>query len=319
MKAWQKQNGVLALAEVPGPNPAADQLVAEVRAISLNRGEVRSVARAAEGAIPGWDVAGTVLEPAQLGASPSRGTRVVAMLDGGGWAERVAIPVARVAVIPDGVGFDVAATLPIAGLTAVRALELGAPLRGSRVLVTGASGGVGQFVVQLAALEGANVTAVSSRAAQHEALRALGARDVVARIDDAKGPFDLILESVGGPSLTKAIELVGSEGVVAVFGNSSEQDSTLNARTLFNKGAATIYGLLVFEEYDSGRLGARDLERLMTLVRDGKLRSPISLRRPWTELPATMRELEKREYPGKAVLEVSDRDWTGVRSLKRAP
>lgn len=304
MKAWQKQNGVMVLAEVPEPKPAADQIVVAVRAISLNRGEVRGIARAAEGAVPGWDVAGTVLEPAQLGASPSRGTRVVAMLDDGGWAERVAIPVARVAVIPEGVGFDVAATLPIAGLTALRALELVAPLRSSRVLVTGASGGVGQFAVQLAALEGAAVTAISSRAAQHETLRSLGARDVFIRIDDAKGPFDLILESVGGASLTNAIELIDSEGVVAVFGNSSEQDATLNARTLFNKGAATIYGLLVFEEYDSGRIGAHDLERLMTLVRDGKLHSPISLRRPWTELPATMRELEKREYPGKAVLEV---------------
>ena len=57
--------------------------------------------------------------------------------------------VARAAVIPDGVGFDVAATLPIAGLTALRAVELGAPVRGSRVLVTGGSGGVGQFAVRL--------------------------------------------------------------------------------------------------------------------------------------------------------------------------
>ena len=304
MKAWQKHNGVLALSDVPEPKPAADQLVIQVRAISLNRGEVRAVARAAEGAVPGWDVAGTVLEPAQLGASPSKGTRVVAMLDGGGWAERVAIPVARVGVIPDGVSFDVAATLPIAALTAVRAIALAAPVKGLRVLVTGGSGGVGQFAIQLAALDGAEVTAVSSRAVQHATLKSLGARDVVARIDDARGPFDLVLESVGGPSLAKAIELVGSEGIVVVFGNSSEQDTTFNARTLFGKGAATIYGLLVFEEYDSGRIGARDLERLMALARDGKLHSPISLRRPWKELPATIRELEKREYPGKAVLEV---------------
>ncbi len=304
MKAWQKRGDAMVLADVPEPAPAADQILVQVRAISLNRGEVRGIARAAEGAVPGWDVAGTVLEPAQLGASPSKGTRIVAMLDGGGWAERVAVPVARAAVIPEGVGFDVASTLPIAGLTAVRALELTAPLKGSRVLVTGGSGGVGQFAVQLAALEGAEVTGVSSRAAQHATLLSLGARQVVARIDDAAGPFDLILESVGGASLAKAIEFVGEEGVVAVFGNSSEQDTTFNARTLFAKGAATIYGLLVFEEYDSGRLGARDLERLMALIEGGKLHAPISLRRPWTELPGTMRELAQREYPGKAVLEV---------------
>jgi NADPH:quinone reductase-like Zn-dependent oxidoreductase len=304
VKAWQKQNGVLTLADVPEPQPAADQLLVQVRAVSLNRGEVRGVARAAEGAVPGWDVAGIVLEPAQLGASPSKGARVVALLNGGGWAERVAIPVARVAVIPDGVGYDVAATLPIAALTAVRALALAAPVKGLRILVTGGSGGVGQFAVQLAALEGGMVTAVSSRAAQHAALKSLGARDVVARIEDAQGPFDLVLESVGGASLAKAIELVGTEGVVVTFGNSSEQETSFNARTLFLKGAATIYGLFVFEEFDSGRVGARDLERLMGLVRDGSLHSPISLRRPWSELPATIRELEMREYPGKAVLEI---------------
>jgi NADPH2:quinone reductase len=189
-------------------------------------------------------------------------------------------------------------------LTSLRAVELGAPLKGSRVLVTGASGGVGQFGVQLAALEGAEVTAVSSRPAQQAALKALGAKQVVARIELAQGPFDLVLESVGGPSLAKAIELVGPEGTVVVYGVSSELDTTFNARTLFLKGAATIYGLLVFEEFDSGRVGARDLEHLMALVRDGKLHSPISLSRPWTELSATMRELEQREYPGKAVLEI---------------
>jgi NADPH:quinone reductase-like Zn-dependent oxidoreductase len=304
VKAWQKHGGAMRLAEVPEPAPAADQILVQVRAISLNRGEVRAIARSADGEVPGWDIAGTVLEPAQLGASPAKGTRVTAMLDGGGWAERAAVPVARAAVIPEGVGFDVAATLPIAGLTALRAVELGAPLRGSRVLVTGGSGGVGQFAVQLAALGGADIVAVSSRAGQHDALRSLGAKDVVARIDDAQGPFDLVLESVGGPSLAKAIELVAPEGVVVVYGVSSEQDTTFNSRTLFLKGAATIYGLLVFEEYDSGRIGAQDLEGLMSLVRDGKLRSPISLRRPWTELPATVRELEHREYAGKAVLEI---------------
>ena len=151
MKAWQKRDGILHLADVPEPELAADQILVQVHAISLNRGEVRGIARAAEGAIPGWDIAGSVLEPAQLGASPAKGTRVAAMLDTGGWAERVAVPVARAAIIPDGVGFDVAATLPVAGLTALRALQLGAPLKGARVLVTGASGGVGQFGVSPAA------------------------------------------------------------------------------------------------------------------------------------------------------------------------
>lgn len=304
MKAWQKKEGHRALADVPEPVPRADELLLKVEAISLNRGEIRGVARAPDGQVPGWDLAGTVISPAAFGASPATGTRIAALLDSGGWAERAAVPVSRAAVIPEGVETAVAATLPIAGLTVARALELGEPLAGRRVLVTGGSGGVGQFAIQLAALEGAEVTAVSSRQAQHVELRRLGAKQVVAAIADAKGSFDLILESVGGSSLAKAIELVGCEGVVISIGNSSEQDTTFNARTLYGKGAAGLYGLLVFEEVASGRVGAEDLERLMGLVRDDKLHAPISLRRSWAELPATLRELERRDYPGKAVLQV---------------
>ncbi len=304
MKAWQKKDGQLALADVPEPSPRPDELLLRVEAVSLNRGEVRGAARAAEGAVPGWDVAGTVIAPAQFGASPATGTRIVALLDSGGWAERVAVPVSRAAVIPEGVTTEVAATLPIAGLTVARALELAEPLPSKRLLITGGSGGVGQLAIQLAALGGAEVTAVSSRPAQHAELQRLGAGTIVASIEDAQGSFDLILESVGGRSLAKAIELVGREGVVVTIGNSSEQDTTFNARTLYAKGAAGIYGLLIFEEVASGRVGAEDLERLLALVRDRKLEAPVSLRRNWRELPATLAELERRDFTGKAVLTV---------------
>jgi NADPH:quinone reductase-like Zn-dependent oxidoreductase len=307
VKAWQKRNGRLALVDVLEPAPRADELLLGVEAISLNRGEVRGAARAADGQTPGWDVAGTVIAPAQLGSSPAAGTRIAALLDAGGWAERVAVPVSRVAVIPEGVETAVAATLPIAGLTIVRTLALAEPLKSKRVLITGGSGGVGQFAIQLAAQGGAEVTAVSSRTDQHDALKRLGAKHVVTRIEDAEGPFGLVLESVGGASLAKAIELVGREGVVVTIGNSSEQNTTFNARTLYAKGAARLYGLIVFEEVASGRVGARELERLMQLVRQGSLHVPIAFRRDWSELPAALRELEHREFPGKAVLTLGGR------------
>jgi NADPH:quinone reductase-like Zn-dependent oxidoreductase len=248
MKAWRKRNGELALDEVPEPTPRADELILAVQAISLNRGEVRGVAMAAEGKIPGWDAAGTVVAPAAAGGGPRKGARVAALLNAGGWAQRVAVPATRAAIVPEGVGLDVASTLPIAGLTIVRALALGGSLTSKRVLITGGSGGVGQIAIQLAALAGADVFAISSRQQLHDQLGNLGAKGVVAAIEDAKGPFDLILESVGGSSLARAIDLVGPAGVIVTIGNSSEQKTTFNARTLFAKGAARIYGLLVFEE-----------------------------------------------------------------------
>lgn len=305
MKAWTKRDGELKLVEMPDPTPGADELLVRVVAVSLNRGEMRAVARAPDGHVPGWDVAGTVVSACRDGKGPGEGARVAALLPAGAWAQLVAIPAGRAAIVPDGVELEVAATLPIAGLTVVRAIGVAGSLLGRRLLVTGASGGVGQFAVQLGAIAGAEVCAVSSRQSEHAHLADLGAGQIVTSIEDVRGPFDLVLESVGGSSLAKAVELVARGGVVVTIGNSSERDTTLNARDLYSKGAASVYGLLVFEEVDSGRVGARDLERLMELVRGGRLRAPIAMRRSWLELPDAIAELERRAYAGKAVLQVA--------------
>ena len=305
MKAWVKRDGELRLCDMPDPLAGSDELLIRVGAVSLNRGEIRTVARAPEGTVPGWDVAGTVVTPASNRGGPGEGTRIAALLRGGGWAELAAVPVSQAAVVPDDVGLEVAATLPIAALTVVRAFDVAGRLLGRRLLVTGGSGGVGQFAIQLGAIAGAQVCAVSSRQSEHEHLASLGAAEVVARIDDAHGPFDLILESVGGDSLASAIGLVARGGVVVTIGNSSERDTTLNARDIYSKGAARIYGLLIFEEVDSGRIGAPELEQLMALVRAGRLRAPVAVRRSWTELPETINDLERRVFAGKAVLQVS--------------
>ena len=293
MKAWLKRNDRLELTDVPPPVCASDELLVRVRAISLNRGEIRSVH-------PGWDIAGTVEIAARNGSGPREGARVVALVSSGGWAEFVAVPAAQAAVVPDDVELEAAATLPVAALTVVRALDVAGSLIGRSVLITGASGGVGQFAIQLARLAGASVTAVSSRNA--EPLLALGANEVVPTIENATGPFDLILESVGGSSLAAAIERVARDGIVVTIGNSSEQETPFNARTLYAKGGARIYGLLIFKEAESHRIGAADLERLLALLRDGKLHAPVEVRRNWTELPAVLEEFQRRAYSGKAVL-----------------
>lgn len=304
MKAWVVRGGELHLEDVPSPAQWSDEVLVRVAAFSLNRGEIRAAKRAADGVIPGWDVAGIVEAEASGGRGPAAGSRVAAFVSGGAWAELVRVPVAHVAVVPESVDLVLAATLPIAALTVMRALRVAGSLVGRTVLVTGASGGVGQFAIQLAAYAGARVTAISSRASQHDALRRCGAAAVVSRIDDADGAYDLVLESVGGASLARAIERVASGGVVVSIGNSSEEETTFNARTLYAKGGASLYGLLIFEELASGRVTAADLERLLRLVAGGKLHVPVEVRRSWTELPAVLRELEERAYSGKAVLTV---------------
>lgn len=229
---------------------------------------------------------------------------MAALLGSGGWAELARVPAVHAAVIPDGVDSAIAATLPIAGLTVVRALGVAGSLLGKHVLITGGSGGVGHLAVQLAAWSGARVTAISSHAGRGEILRGLGAQSVAQSIDETRGSYDLILESVGGASLAAAIERVARGGVVVTIGNSSEEETTFNARTLYAKGGATIYGLLIFEELESRRVGAAELERLFALVAAGKLRPTIDVRRPWTELDETLHDLERRAFSGKAVLTV---------------
>jgi NADPH2:quinone reductase len=304
MKAWVKRNGRLKLEEVPVPTRGADEVLVRVRAISLNRGEIRTVGHAPDGEVPGWDIAGTVEAGAQDGSGPPAGSPVVALLSRGGWAEFAAVPAAHIASVPNGVELEAAATLPVAALTVVRALDIGGSLIGKTVLITGGSGGVGQFAIQLGVSAGATVTAISSRGDQREALRSLGASEVVSTIDDADGPFDLILESVGGSSLAAAVERVARDGVIVTIGNSSEQETTFNARTLYAKGGARIYGLLIFKEAESRRVGAADLTRLLGMLRDGKLRAPVEVRRTWTDLPAVLDDFERRVYSGKAVLTV---------------
>src|ERR1700710_233048 len=166
------------LREIAEPSPAHHEALVEVRAFSLNRGELSSFARNKEGWIPGQDIAGVVLRQAADGKGPTAGARVVALVDEFGWAERVAVPNHRMATLPTEVSFAQAATLPVAGLTALRTLRFGGPLVGRRLLITGAAGGVGTLAVQIAARSGAHVTAVIGRPERAVGLRELGATEV---------------------------------------------------------------------------------------------------------------------------------------------
>src|SRR5262249_42279908 len=131
--------GRLVIRDVPDPSPDRTAAVVRVRAISLNRGEVRRSGMADAGWRPGWDLAGVVERAAADGTGPREGTRVVGLVLEGAWAERVAVPTPALAELPDKVTFSQAATFPVAGLTALHALAKGGLLLGKRVPVTGAT------------------------------------------------------------------------------------------------------------------------------------------------------------------------------------
>src|SRR5215470_1555594 len=146
----------VAIREVPESELRPNEALVAVHAFSLNRGEMRLFQVRPEGWRPGQDIAGIVLKQAADGSGLPAGTRVVALCDWEGWAERAAVPGHRMAALPDNVSYAAAASLPVAGLTALRTLRHGAPLLGKRVLITGAAGGVGHLATQIAARSGAH-------------------------------------------------------------------------------------------------------------------------------------------------------------------
>lgn len=148
--------------DVDEPRPKDNEAVVAVKAFSLNRGELALIASRPEGWRPGQDIAGVVVRQAADGSGPGSGTNVYGLVEGAGWSERVAVPVSSLSERPDELSEIDGAALPLAGLTALRTLRLGGSLLGQRVLITGATGGVGHLQVQLAHLGGAEVMPVQA-------------------------------------------------------------------------------------------------------------------------------------------------------------
>jgi NADPH2:quinone reductase len=254
--------------------------------------------------VHGWDVAGVVERGAADGSGPGEGERVVGLVSEGAWAELAAVPTARLAALPREVGFEDAATLPVAGMTAVRALDVAGSLLGRRVLITGASGGVGRFAIQLARDGGAHVTGVSSSPERAEGLAEIGADEVIGELTPEGESFDAILESVGGQSLAAALARVAPWGTVVCFGNSSGQKTTFDVSPFYALPGARLYGLRVFDELDRTGSAVRDLSLLAELVADGRLDPQVSVIRSWREAGETLEDLIERRVRGKAVLTI---------------
>jgi len=291
----------LRLADVEEPVAAESEALIQVRATALNFGEVHFIDHMRKpGEVPGWDAAGVVVQTAADGSGPPVGSRVVGFHGAGGWAERRAVPTENLAVLPDSVDFGPAAALPVAGVTALQSLRALGPVVGRRVLITGASGGVGRFAVQLAARAGAHVIAAVGSTARGSGLKALGATEVVVGLADVAEPVSGVLDNVGGPLLAEAFSLLADGGSLQSIGMASNQPSTIDFEIERRSGVRKrLEPFTVRTPFD------RDLTYLVELLAAGELDPQIGLRTSWNDVSEAAEALRDRRVAGKAVLDVA--------------
>jgi NADPH:quinone reductase len=291
----------LRLGEAPEPEPAPSEVLVQVSATSLNFADVVFLGdRHDPGGVAGFDASGTVAAAAADGSGPPVGARVATFGWSAGWAQRRAVDTGELAVLPDGVDFAAAAALPVAGVTALRALRRLGSVVGRRVLITGASGGVGRFAVQLAARAGAHVVAAVGSPARGEGLAELGASEVVVGLSEVAEPVHGALDNVGGQMLADVYALLRPGGCVMSVGMASLEPTTIDFEAArIRAGGARIEAFSV-----GGGFGA-DLPYLVSLLEAGELDPQIGWRGSWERAGEAAAALMGRRVRGKAVLEVA--------------
>ncbi|MET8878358.1 zinc-binding dehydrogenase [Nocardia sp. NPDC004604] len=292
-------------AEIPEPTPTADAAVIQVEAFSVNRGEILAMTGAygtptEPGTVMGQDVVGRVVAAAADGSGPAVGTRVVGHAEGGGWAERVPVPTSALVELPDAVPTTTAAALPLAGLTALRLLRHVEAPADKKALITGASGGVGHYLVELATAAGIAVTAVAASPERGARLAELGAA-VIHDVADADGPFEVIFESVGGDVFAHALARIAPGGTVLWFGQASLQPIRLS---FFEYLTVSPFTLKHFPHWVADTTDAEDLRVLVDLTARGRLHPEIGRVADWAETASVLTDLNNRRIRGNAILTI---------------
>jgi NADPH:quinone reductase-like Zn-dependent oxidoreductase len=300
----------LRMAEVDTPAPNAGEVLVKVLAASVNAADWHVLrgkplfSRATLGLlrpkhqILGVDIAGQVEAVGRGVTQFQAGDQVYANLLGhgyGGFAEYASVPVDVVSLQPTNLSYEEAAAVPMAAVTALQGLRHHGELRpAQRVLVNGATGGVGSFAVQLAKAFGAEVTAVTS-SPNLELVRSLGADHVVdyTRTDFAAGGrrYDLILDTVGNRSAPELKRALAPGGKAAVTGFTSVR-RLLGVSLRGGKAIAQV----------QAHVTTRDLELLSELIEAGKLRPLIDRRYRFADLPAAIAYLERGHARAKVVV-----------------
>jgi NADPH:quinone reductase-like Zn-dependent oxidoreductase len=309
MKAivYDKSNSpdTLMVREVKKPFPRDNEVLVRIVATSINAADYRSIRMGIipDGKIYGADIAGWVEATGKDVHMFKSGDAVfgdIADCGFGGFAEYVAVPEAALALKPAGVSFQDAAALPMAALTALQALRDQGQIRpGQTVLIYGASGGVGTFAIQLAKYFGAEVSAVCSTR-NLEIAGSLGADRVIdyATEDALAGVqhYDLILAVNGNRLLSVYKRALTSNGIFVLVGGALSQ---VIKSMLFGKLISTGGKKMRFLK---AKPCAKDLEFIIRLVEEGKIKPVIDRQYCLEETAAAMRYISQGHARGKVII-----------------
>ena len=304
-------DGNLEWREQPDPVPGTGEVLVEVRAAGLNGADRLQVAGfyppppGSPADIPGLELAGEVIELGPGAARFALGDRVMAVVGGGGQAERATVHERHLLPVPDTLPWDQAGAFPEVFTTAHDALFTQCGLQlGERVCVHGAAGGVGIAAVQLAAVAGAHVTATVRSDALRAHVGALGASTVIPTDGFAEhGPFDVILELVGAPNIPDDLRALAPGGRIAIIGVGSGAKAEVNLLELMGKRARIHGSTLRVRSLEDKADAARRVEKhVLPAIADGSVRVPVHATFPMSDATAAYEAFAKGGKLGKLVL-----------------
>ncbi|MGZ4652450.1 NAD(P)H-quinone oxidoreductase [Oryzihumus sp.] len=311
----------LVLADVPDPEPGPGEVLVEVAAAGINRADLQQrigVYPPPPGApeYPGLEVSGTVAAVGSEVTGWSVGDQVCALLAGGGYAEKVAVPAGQLLPVPSGVSLVEAAALPEVVCTVWSNVFMTANLLpGQTLLVHGGSSGIGTMAIQLAREIGAHVAVTAGSSDKLEACQALGAeilvnykdQDFVEELDRATAGHgaDVILDNMGAKYLARNVQALATNGRLVIIGFQGGVKAELDLSVLMRKRAAVIStGLRARPVEEKAAIVAAVREHVWPLVEAGRVKPVVHRTFPLAQAPDAHRELDAGTHIGKVLLTV---------------
>ncbi|MFF9884473.1 MULTISPECIES: NAD(P)H-quinone oxidoreductase [Streptomyces] len=303
---------VLEWIEVEDPTPAAGEVVVDVVASALNRADVMQrrglyPLRPGWSPYPGLEVSGRISALGEAVRGWQVGDEVCALLTGGGYAQKVAVPAGQLLTIPEGIGLVEAAALPEVTATVWSNLVMTAGLKaGETLLVHGGAGGVGTMAIQIAKALGARVVTTVGGLEKAAEARALGADTAIDyRTEDftEHGPYDVILDVVGGDYLERNVRSLAADGRLVVIGLQKGMEGRLNlAEIVFKR--ASVYGttLRTRSKEHKAEIVAEVRKNVWPMIENGAVKLVVDRTLPMADAAEGHRLMEAGGHLGKILL-----------------